>query len=131
MTTSQERKRLVARRLAAHLLDLADEPIFVVWTLWWIEPTKSGLRLFLAIAWIAWVVWQLAAQGSSGQSLGKRFMAIQVVSDTDGAPIGFRRTLVRWLLHGLDTLTVIGWIAAVTTNRSLADRVMKSAVTSV
>ena len=51
--------RIALRRLAAHGLDLTDEPIFVLWTLWWIEPTKSGIRLVLGIAWIAWVLWQL------------------------------------------------------------------------
>ena len=79
---------------------------------------------------VAWVAWQLAAQGTTGQSFGKRMMGIQVVDSTDGSTLGLRRMLARWLLHGLDTLTVVGWIMTIYTNRSLADRLIKSEVTT-
>lgn len=120
--------RIALRRLAAHVLDLADEPIFVLWTLWWIEPTKSGIRLSFGIAWIAWVSWQLVAQGRTAQSVGKRLLEIEVVSIQDGSPLGLKRTLIRWLLHGIDTASIIGWIVAAFTNRSFADRIMASTV---
>jgi len=122
---------LASRRLGAHLLDLADEPVLVIWTLWWIRPTASGLRLLLSIIWVAWVAGQLVAQAFEGQTVGKRLLDIHVVCVNDSQPLGLSRTLARWLLHGIDTISVVGWIATLVTNRSFADRMVKSAVKRV
>lgn len=122
---------LAWRRLVAHLIfDWTDDPVIAIWTLWWIRPGDSVGRSVAALAWVSWIAWQLGGQATTGQTVGKRITGIRVVDVGSRAPLGPSRTLVRWLLHGLDTVTIVGWIAAVLTNRSIADRFTRSAVVS-
>ena len=119
---------LSVRRLVAYGLDWSDEPIVVAWTLLWIDPTQSAFRAALALSWVVWVGWQLISQARTGRSFGKSLMGIEVVDFTTGKPLGISRTLWRWLAHGLDTVSIVGWGAALFANRSIADRFTNSTV---
>ncbi len=53
-----------------------------------------GVLISIAIS-----VWNVGyRQGTTGQSLGKKWMGISVVSEPSGQPLGFGMSIVRWVL---------------------------------
>jgi hypothetical protein len=112
----------------AYLLDWTSEPISCVWTVLWLEPLRSPLRAVLAATWVAWVAVQLHLQARTGQTLGKRSVGIAVVDGIHLRPVGLQRTLTRWLLHGIDSLVVVGWLGGCTAADTVADRLSGTVV---
>jgi hypothetical protein len=119
---------VAGRRIVAYLLDWTSEPISCVWTVLWLEPLRSPLRAVLAATWVAWVAVQLHLQARTGQTLGKRSVGIAVVDGNHLRPVGLRPTLTRWLLHGIDSLVVVGWLGGCTAADTVADRLSGTVV---
>ncbi|MGW3077839.1 RDD family protein [Kitasatospora sp. NPDC001132] len=83
------------------------------------QPGLAVLQLFALLAdvdvrgWLAqgywlvgagWLVVQWAERGRTGESLGQRLAGVVTVDEETGAPIGAARSILRGLLHVLDTL---------------------------
>ncbi|MEU3565421.1 RDD family protein [Kitasatospora sp. NPDC006786] len=51
-----------------------------------------------------WLVLQWAERGRTGESLGQRLAGVVLVDEESGAPVGPARSILRGLLHVLDTL---------------------------
>ncbi|MCW2568614.1 MAG: domain containing protein [Mycobacterium sp.] len=70
-------------------------------------PTSAhATNLSLVIALVAmalWFAYEVPAVAATGQTLGKRLLGIRVVT-VDGGPVGFRRSIQRWLPQGLPLL---------------------------
>ncbi|MGW2543069.1 RDD family protein [Kitasatospora sp. NPDC001574] len=65
---------------------------------------RGALASLYWAAGAAWLVVQWTVRGRTGQSLGQRLVGIVVVDQDTGAPIGPARSILRSLLHTLDTL---------------------------
>src|SRR5690606_19681753 len=52
----------------------------------------------------------LALQAYLGSSPGKLLLGVAVVHETDGRPIGFLRTVLRWALHLFDSILLVGFL---------------------
>ena len=81
---------------------------------------------------LAYLVWNYGyRQGTTGSSLGKSVMKIAVVSEVTGRPIGFGRSVVRQLAHGVDAIIVgIGYLFPLwdAKRQTLADKIMTTVV---
>lgn len=110
------------RRAAAYLIDWSGEPIVALWTTWWLAPLQSPACFVLTATWVSWVVHQLARQAATGQTAGKALLGIEVVDAHTRLPIGRPRTAVRWLGHGVDSLTMVGWLWGARGGRTVGDR---------
>jgi uncharacterized RDD family membrane protein YckC len=55
------------------------------------------------VAMALWFAYEVPAIAATGQTLGKRLLGIRVVS-VDGEPIGFRRSIQRWIPQGFPLL---------------------------
>lgn len=63
------------------------------------------------IAAVLLVIRQVADEGSTGQTMGKRRMGLRVVSERLRQPVGARRAAMRLALHLVDTLPIgAGWL---------------------
>lgn len=74
---------------------------------------------------------QVFRQGRRGASLGKQWMQIVLVSETDGRPIGAGMTFVRMIVHIVDGLPCyLGyfWPLWDEKRQTFADKIMKTAV---
>jgi uncharacterized RDD family membrane protein YckC len=119
-------------RVLACLIDTV--PLALVWgvaqVVGTVGPSSVGaiiqLLAFLAVS--GYAVWNYGyRQGTTGSSVGKSFMNFIVVSEEDGRPIGFGRSILRQLAHVVDSL-VFGagylfplWDAK---RQTLADKIM-------
>ncbi|MEW2547435.1 RDD family protein [Streptomyces sp. NPDC047002] len=75
----------------------------------------SGVGITLAlIGFIGTIVlafWQLAKEGSTGQTIGKRAMKIRLLKEVDGSTIGFGLAFGRRICHIVDSIACyIGWL---------------------
>jgi uncharacterized RDD family membrane protein YckC len=84
-----------------------------------------GIGVALPIAYALVIVW---LQGSRGYTLGDLIMGLRVVREDTGAPLGFGRSLARYVVLG-----VLTWIAGLTTfldperhGRGLHDRMIST-----
>lgn len=81
---------------------------------------------------VLWVVvaTMVVLQGRTGQTPGKRVLAIMVVDDVTGRPIGVVRTVLRSLAHLLDAIFMIGYLRPVWNDerRTIADSIMGTLV---
>ncbi|MEX2659899.1 MAG: pentapeptide repeat-containing protein [Acidimicrobiales bacterium] len=127
-------------RVAAYLIDA------VVATLVALAPLPVGALLEVGLryehallasvgvgqlAGLVFVVRNLAAQGRTGQSLGKRRVGISLVGVGDGAPIGAGRSILRQLAHVVDSLPLLaGWLWPLwdAKRQTLADKLFKTVV---
>jgi uncharacterized RDD family membrane protein YckC len=70
-------------------------------------PTSAhAANLSLVISLVAMAVWfayEVPAIAATGQTLGKRLLGIRVVT-VDGGPVGFRRSIQRWIPQGAPLL---------------------------
>jgi uncharacterized RDD family membrane protein YckC len=55
------------------------------------------------VAMALWFAYEVPAIAATGQTLGKRLLGIRVVT-ADGGPIGFRRSIQRWIPQGAPLL---------------------------
>ncbi|WP_410658029.1 RDD family protein [Amycolatopsis sp. lyj-112] len=94
------------KRLAAMLIDFS--PILLIYIIGGIYylVTKSEASTALGIAGIVFIgfsIWnRWILMGTTGQSLGKRYLKIKLVKETTGAPLGIGMTIVREFCHFLD-----------------------------
>jgi len=88
-----------------------------------------------AVAAVLFMWFNLAQQGRTGQSLGKRRMGLRLLSERTRRPIGFRACLLRELLHvTLDILPFLAgwlWCRRDPKRQTLADRILGTVVVSV
>jgi uncharacterized RDD family membrane protein YckC len=87
------------RRFAASFIDG-----ILIWIV-----TVIALLVFGSAAYVLYLVLQIGYftyfHGSSGQTPGDAALSIRVVGKDDGAPIGYGRAFVRWLVS-----IISGWI---------------------
>jgi uncharacterized RDD family membrane protein YckC len=87
------------RRFAASIIDG-----LLIWIV-----TVIALLVFGSAAYVLYLVLQIGYftyfHGSSGQTPGDAALSIRVVGKDDGAPIGYGRAFVRWLVS-----IISGWI---------------------
>ena len=80
----------------------------------------------------AFSIWNLVfRQGKTGQSLGKKWTGITLLSEQTGQPLGAGMTFVRGLAHFLDSLPCnIGYLWPLwdTKRQTFADKIMNSVV---
>lgn len=88
------------------------------------------LMILLSIVPIAYGLWNFGyRQGTTGQSIGKKFMKFKVVSEQTGQPIGFLMSLVRQIAHIVDGLICyIGYLFPLwdPKRQTLADKIMST-----
>jgi uncharacterized RDD family membrane protein YckC len=77
---------------------------------------------------IAYVIWAGVAMGNGGQSLGHRVAGQYVVDAQTKRPIGPGRGVIRYFLHILDFVLIIGYIIGIATGQCFADRIMHTIV---
>ncbi|GAA1954732.1 RDD family protein [Kitasatospora viridis] len=69
---------------------------------------QTGLGLVIILFGIALgiglLLWQVAREGSTGQTVGKKAVGIRLVRELDGRPLGFGMAFVRKLAHFLDSM---------------------------
>jgi Mce-associated membrane protein len=72
----------------------------------------------------------IAMQAYLGVTPGKLVMGIAVVDEHDARPIGLARTTVRWLLHVLDSILLIGYLRPLwnAQRKTFADSIMATVV---
>lgn len=92
--------------------------------------TAMLLFFLLSLVPFAYAVWNLGyRQGTTGQSIGKKFMKFKVVSEQTGLPIGFFMSLVRQLAHIVDGLICyVGYLFPLWDQKrqTLADKIMST-----
>lgn len=92
----------------------------------------KGLFFFLDWALGAsFFVWQWAVRGQTGQSLGQRLMGIRTLDEDTGYPLGSGRSILRSLLHVVDTAPVFyGYVRPIFHHRgqTLSDKISRSVV---
>lgn len=131
-----------ARRVKASLIDsgvvlgIVGVGIGAAFACNWLgQYLLANVLLIAGPAAGVWWAWRnLAAQGRSGQSLGKRVVGLRLLSERDRRPIGPWRSIARSFAHILDTLPLgLGWIRPLwhPKNQTLADSIMKSVVVVV
>ncbi|MBE7371353.1 RDD family protein [Dermacoccus barathri] len=89
-----------------------------------------GMLCYLVV--FAFSIWNLVfRQGKTGQSLGKKWTGITLLSEQTGQPLGAGMTFVRGLAHFLDWLPCyIGYLWPLwdTKRQTFADKIMNSVV---
>jgi uncharacterized RDD family membrane protein YckC len=108
------------------------------------DPVTDELRLGSAVlpgfvmmtigysAAFAFQIWNsIFRQGRTGASLGKQWMAIEVLSEENGRPIGALMTFVRQMVHIVDSLPCYAgylWPLWDEKRQTFADKFMKTMV---
>ncbi|MFC7342156.1 RDD family protein [Saccharopolyspora griseoalba] len=95
------------------------------------------LIVFMALAYLAIVgfsIWNLCyRRGTTGQTLGQKYMKIKTVSEQTGQPIGFGYAFLRQIVHIVDSIICglpIGWLAPLWDEKkqTWADKIMSTVV---
>ncbi|MCC7568943.1 MAG: RDD family protein [Candidatus Methanofastidiosa archaeon] len=94
--------------------------------------STGAVFAIMGVQWVLWLVYFTFLEGSSGQTIGKRFMNIRVIS-ADGSDLSYAQALVRSLLRIVDslpTLYILGIILVIVTRerQRLGDMVAGSVV---
>lgn len=94
--------------------------------------SAGAVIVIMGVQWVLWLVYFTFFEGSSGQTIGKRFMNIRVIS-ADGSDLSYAQALVRSLLRIVDslpTLYILGIILVIVTRerQRLGDMVAGSVV---
>ncbi|WP_181772625.1 RDD family protein [Amycolatopsis pittospori] len=126
------------KRLAAMLIDFS--PILLVYLIGGIYylVTKSEASIALGIAGIVFIgfsIWnRWILMGTTGQSLGKRYLKIKLVKETTGEPLGIGLTIAREFCHFLDNaLCGLGywWPLWDQKRQTFADKILTTVVLPV
>lgn len=87
-------------------------------------------RLVMGVLPLAYAIWNYGyEQGTTGQSIGKKVMNFQVVSESTGRPIGFGLSVVRQLAHIADSFACyIGYLFPLwdAKRQTFADKIMST-----
>ena len=94
--------------------------------------SAGAVIVIMGVQWVLWLVYFTILEGSSGQTIGKRFMNIRVIS-ADGSDLSYAQAMVRSLLRIVDslpTLYILGIILVIVTRerQRLGDMVAGSVV---
>ncbi|MDD4282094.1 MAG: RDD family protein [Candidatus Methanofastidiosa archaeon] len=94
--------------------------------------SAGAVVAIMGVQWVLWLVYFTFFEGSSGQTIGKRFMNIRVIS-ADGSDLSYAQAMVRSLLRIVDslpTLYILGIILVIVTRerQRLGDMVAGSVV---
>ena len=92
------------------------------------DALGSLVGLLSAVAALAYAFWQIYQEGTTGQTLGKRRVAVRVVGlDNGGIPIGFAMAFVRYLVNGL---CGVFWLVPLVDGRrqTIGDKLAKTIV---
>lgn len=97
---------------------------------WWMAALFGPLFLVMVVLWVLYFTY---FEGTSGQTLGKRVMSLQVVEVRTGRPPQMRRALLRTLLRIIDWMPMlyfVGFVIALATDRKqrLGDLVAETMV---
>lgn len=65
-----------------------------------------GIAVLLSVVYVIWN--HGYRQGTTGASIGKAVLKIQIVSERTGQPLGFARSFLRQLVHALDA--AVCWV---------------------
>lgn len=95
--------------------------------------TGTGLAIIGITALLSLIlgIWQIAREGSTGQTIGKKAVGIRLVREIDGQPLGFGMALVRRLAHVVDGLPCyLGflWPLWDAKSQTFADKIVSSLV---
>ncbi|GAA2350069.1 hypothetical protein GCM10009854_29770 [Saccharopolyspora halophila] len=97
------------------------------------------LLVFVGIAYLGilgFSIWNLCyRRGTTGQTIGQKYMRIKTVSEQTGQPIGFGMAFVRQLAHIVDSIICglpIGWLSPLWDDKkqTWADKIMSTVVVS-
>ncbi|MBE9374571.1 RDD family protein [Saccharopolyspora sp. HNM0983] len=94
----------------------------------------GGIWLVLYIAVLVFNFWNLAyRRGTTGQTLGQKYLKIKTVGEATGQPIGFGYAFLRQLAHIVETIICglpIGWLSPTWDEKrqTWADKIMNTVV---
>ena len=116
-------------RVIAFLIDWIA-PMVVFYIVWFIT-VAADLVIIGMVAWLAWlafILWNIAQEGSTGQSIGKKMQNIKLVDMNTLQPVGFGKAFVRGLLNSI--IYYIGWLFALWTplKQTLGDSAVSKSV---
>lgn len=106
----------LGKRVASYLIDAAIPTVMYIGAQFvGLAAVRSGglgaaywLSLLLSLGVIGFAIYQWHGVATTGQSVGKRVMGIWVLDAETGRPIGWGRTLLRYLV--LFALGILFWI---------------------
>lgn len=113
------------RRVLAFLIDAVIAIIVgVVFRSVFRTPDAAPYGELVATALLQWM------QSRTGATFGKRVVGLRLVDLKDGTAPTFATCICRWLLHLLDAILFIGFLAPIVTARkqTLADMIAKTVV---
>lgn len=123
------------KRVGSGVIDL-----FLPWIAWYIvlfifsaiSDVLGAIIGFVGwVAVLAFVLWNMAEQGRTGYSIGKRQMNIKLVRAQDGQVVGAGMSIGRYFLHILDSLPCyIGflWPLWDPMRQTFADKILQTVV---
>lgn len=96
-------------------------------------PRMAGLKVgpLGFLAFLALAGYQFWAEGTTGQSIGKRALRVRTVDLATGLPIGIGRAILRRLCHIADSAPfLLGWFLPLIDKQrqTLADKIMGTVV---
>ncbi|BBZ48278.1 hypothetical protein MPRM_55590 [Mycobacterium parmense] len=96
------------------------------------ENSTLGLiaQWLASVLGLFYLIWNYGyRQGTTGSSLGKSVMKFKVVSEITGQPIGFGKSVVRFLAHFIDAaICFVGFLFPLwdAKRQTLADKIMST-----
>lgn len=122
-----------SKRALAYLIDMGI--IFGIYIVGLIfDAAINGLILLFALGAIGFGFWQLAQQGQTGQTIGKRVIGIKLVREVDAQVVGVGLSIGRSFVHIIDAIPCyIGFLFPLwdPKRQTLADKVLQTVVIDV
>jgi uncharacterized RDD family membrane protein YckC len=75
-----------------------------------VSQASPSLGLLLSLAALAWGLYNAYLNGSTGQSFGRKQTKTRLLREADGQPIGGGMGILRFFLHILDSICLIGFL---------------------
>jgi uncharacterized RDD family membrane protein YckC len=94
----------------------------------------ASIVLTIVAGVLVGVVWSIIPEARHGATLGKLFAGIRTVDPATGAPIGYLRAAVRWIVkYPICLVLFVGYLLYFrdATRRTLADFAARSRVVSI
>lgn len=87
-------------------------------------PNVAPIGELLAVGLLQWM------QSQTGATVGKRVLDMRLVDLRDGTPPTFVTCTCRWLLHFVDAIFLIGFLAPIVTRRkqTFSDKIARTVV---
>jgi uncharacterized RDD family membrane protein YckC len=85
------------------------------------------------LAWLGalgFIIYSKVQEGNTGVSIGKGVAKLRLLSEETGQPIGAGMAVLRWLLHFLDGICLIGYLFPLwdPKKQTFADKILKTVV---